>query len=100
MDKVLKSFLERTAMRSTKASAAVERLKARSANARYSMVRRSDGMFSLMLATEAGASEPVGEPLPMEEFVQFVNSLGPQQPKRVSKLDLAFERQLVKKPQQ
>ena len=85
-------------MRSTKASAAVERLKARSGNARYSMVRRSDGMFSLVLATEAGASEPVGPPLPIDEFVRFVNGTGPQQPRRISKLDAAFERQLLKKP--
>lgn len=94
----LKSFFERDAMRSTKASAAVERLKARSGNAAYSMLRRSDGMFSLVLVTGAGASEPVGQPLPIDEFVRFVNGVGPQQPKRVSKLDAAFERQLVKKP--
>ena len=84
-------------MRSTKASAAVERLKARSGNARYSMVRRNDGMFSLVLATGAGTSEPVGQPLPIDEFVRFVNSVGPQQPRRISKLDVAFERQLLKK---
>jgi hypothetical protein len=85
-------------MRSTKASAAVERLKARSGNPAYSMQRRSDGMFSLVLVTGAGASEPVGLPLPIDEFVRFVNGVGPQQVKRVSKLDVAFERQLVKKP--
>src|SRR2546426_4623143 len=50
----LKSLFERLPMRSTKASAAVERLKARSENAPYSMVLRSDGMFSLVLVTGAG----------------------------------------------
>ena len=32
-----------------------------------------------------------------KEFAAFVNGLGPQTPKRVSKLDVAFEKQLVKK---
>jgi hypothetical protein len=33
----------------------------------------------------------------MEEFVAFVNAYGPQTPKRVSKLDIAFSKQLSKK---
>jgi hypothetical protein len=36
-------------------------------------------------------------PLELDEFVAFVNGLGPQTPRRVSKLDVAFEKQLVKK---
>jgi hypothetical protein len=79
-------------MRSTKASAAVERLKARSGNPQYSMSLRSDGLFALRLASEA-----VGTPLPINEFVHFVNGLGAQKPKRVSKLDEAFRTQLNKK---
>jgi hypothetical protein len=33
----------------------------------------------------------------MDEFVSFVNAYGPQIPKRVSKLDIEFSKQLVKK---
>jgi hypothetical protein len=64
-------------LRSTRASAAVERLKKRSGNAGYSMA--------------------LCAPLELDDFVAFVNSLGPQVEKRVSKHDIAFEKQLVKK---
>ena len=85
-------------MRSTKASAALDRLKRRSGNPLYSMVIRSDATFVLMLAPdEASAPVAQGEPLPMDEFVKFVNAFGPQTPKRVSKLDVAFEAQLAKR---
>jgi hypothetical protein len=85
-------------MRSTKATAAVERLKVRTGNKLYSMSLAGDGMFSLVLGTGEG-TPPVaqGEPLPLDEFVKFVNGFGPQTPKRVSKLDLAFEAQLQKR---
>lgn len=83
-------------MRSTKASAAVERLKARSANPLYSMSRRSDGFFSLRLVSATGQAEQIGTPLPMEEFVAFVNGLEPEKPRRVSKLDAAFRGKLHK----
>lgn len=85
-------------MRSTRASAAVDRLKRRSENPFYSMSIRSDGTFVLMLASD-DASAPVaqGEPLPMDEFVKFVDAFGPQKPRRVSKLDVAFEAQLAKR---
>lgn len=83
-------------MRSTKASAALERLKRRSGNSLYSMAMRPDGSFTLMLAPEAGAP-PVaqGEPLQLDEFVAFVDKQGPQKPQRISKLDVAFEKQLA-----
>ena len=77
-------------MRSTKASGAVERLKTRSGNALYSMSSRSDGLFVLYLASTTGPSTPIGTPLPMDEFVRFVNGLEPGKPKRVRKLDVAF----------
>ncbi|HWR78865.1 MAG TPA: hypothetical protein VN303_01555 [Pseudomonas sp.] len=77
-------------MRSTKASAAVERLKRRTGNPLYSMSSRSDGLFTLYQASTTGQSEPVGTALPMDEFVRFVNELHPPTPKRVSKLDVAF----------
>ena len=83
-------------MRSTKASLAVERLKARSGNALYSMSIRSDGLFVLRLMSASGASESIGTPLPMDEFKRFVDSIHPPKPKKVSKLDAAFREQLSK----
>lgn len=84
-------------MRSTRASAAVERLKQRSGNAQYSMVRTGDDLFYLVVGTDAGTQEKIGDALPLDAFVKFVDAFGPQKPRRVSKLDIAFERQLVKK---
>jgi hypothetical protein len=80
--------------RSTRASAAVDRLKNRSGNAGYSMARTGEGLFFL---SEKPGTPPLCEPLELDEFVAFVNGLGPQTPRRVSKLDVAFEKQLVKK---
>jgi len=80
--------------RSTRASAAVERLKRRSGNAGYSMARTGDGLFFL---SERPGAPPLCAPLELDEFVAFVDGLGPQVQKRVSKHDLAFEKQLVKK---
>jgi hypothetical protein len=88
-------------MRTTKASAALERLKQRSGNPLYSMAMRPGGSFTLMLAPEAGAPAVAqGEPLQLDEFVAFVNKQGPQKVQRISKLDVAFEKQLAgrKKP--
>ncbi len=84
-------------MRSTRAAAAVERLKARSGNAQYSMARSADGMFHLVLTSDTGSQEKLSDPLELDMFVKYVNGYGPQQPKRVSKLDVAFEKQLTKK---
>jgi hypothetical protein len=80
--------------RSTRASAAVDRLKVRSGNAGYSMARTGDGLFFL---SEKPGAPPLCAPLELDEFVAFVNGLGPQVARRVSKLDVAFEKQLVKK---
>jgi len=83
-------------MRSTRASAALDRLKRRSGNPLYSMAMRPDGTFTLMLAPEAGAPAVAqGEPLPLDEFVVFVEKQGPQKVQRVSKNDVAFEKQLA-----
>ena len=82
-------------MRSTRATAAVERLKVRSGNRLYSMVRTVDGLFYLVLPDTAGGSpNKLGEALELDAFVSFVNTLGPQVPKRLTKMDVAFERQL------
>jgi hypothetical protein len=43
-----------------------------------------------------GESERLCEPMMMDEFVTFVNAYGPQTPKRVSKLDVEFAKQLNK----
>lgn len=86
-------------MRSTRASAAMDRLKRRSGNAQYSMVMGGDGMFCLVLATGAGSSSRLCEPMMLDEFVAFVNAYRQQTPKRISKLDVAFKKQLTKKSQ-
>ncbi|MES2149686.1 MAG: hypothetical protein V4508_07810 [Pseudomonadota bacterium] len=80
--------------RSTRASAAVDRLKQRSGQAGYSMGRTGEGLFFL---SERPGEAPLCAPLELDEFVGFVNSLGPQIARRVSKLDVAFEKQLQKK---
>lgn len=85
-------------MRSTRATAAVERLKARSGNGQYSMVRTADGLFYLVLASDAGVPEKLSGSLEQDAFVKFVDAFGPQRPRRISKLDTAFEKQLRKKP--
>lgn len=84
-------------MRSTRATAAVERLKARSGNEQYSMVRTADGLFYLVLNSGTTPSERLSESLELDAFVTFVNAFGPQVPRRVTKQDAAFEKQLAKK---
>jgi hypothetical protein len=80
--------------RSTRGSAAVDRLKLRTGNAAYSMARTGEGLFFI---SEKPGSAPLCEALELDAFVAFVNGLGPQVARRVSKLDVAFEKQLVKK---
>lgn len=84
-------------MRSTRAATAVERLKQRSGNARYSMVLTGTGLFYLVLAEAEDAPEKLGEALELDDFVKFVNGYGPQTPRRISRLDVAFEKQLARK---
>ncbi|MES2934140.1 MAG: hypothetical protein V4805_11715 [Pseudomonadota bacterium] len=84
-------------MRSTRASAAIDRLKQRSGNPHYSMLLGGDGMFTLVLPSATGEPERLCAPMMLDDFVAFVKAYGPQTPKRVSKLDIAFEKQLVKK---
>jgi hypothetical protein len=87
----------RSSARSTRASAAIDRLKKRSGNESYSMAMNSGAMFSLLLATGGGDSTRLCEPMMMEDFVAFVNAYGPQTPKRISKLDIEFSKQLTRK---
>ena len=83
-------------MRTTKATAAVERLKRRSGNVHYKMMLNSAGLPFLVL-DENGTQTTQCAPMAIEDFVPFVDALGPQEKKRVTKNDLAFEAQLVKK---
>jgi hypothetical protein len=84
-------------MRSTRATAAVARLKTRAASEQFSMMRSAEGLFVLTAIADDGAIEKLSAPLELDEFVRFVNAYGPQTPRRVSKLDVAFEKQLQKK---
>ncbi len=86
-------------MRSTRATGAIERLNIRTGTRQYSMARTSGEMFYLLQRTSENPAEKLCEPLPLDAFVTFVNAYGPQKPKRVSKLDVAFEKQLMKKPE-
>lgn len=80
--------------RSTRASAAVERLKRRTGITSYSMARTGAGHFFL---SEKPGAPPLCAPLEMDDFVAFVDGLGPQPEKRMTKNDIAFEKQLVRK---
>jgi len=80
--------------RSTRASAAVDRLKRRTGVTSYSMARTGDGLFFL---SEKPGAPPLCAPLELDEVVAFVNGLGPQEVKRISKHDVEFEKQLVRK---
>lgn len=85
-----------TSSRSTRASAAIDRLKRRSGNALYSMTLSGNGLFCLVLPNEMGVSKRLSEPMLLDDFVAFVNAFGPQISKRESKLDTAFRKQLTK----
>lgn len=83
-------------MRSTKATAALERLKRRCEDARYSMVRTADGRFYLTRVTALGRSEKLSNAMELDDFVTFLNAMNAEPPKKASKLDVAFEKQLKK----
>jgi hypothetical protein len=83
--------------RSTRATGAIERLNTRAGTKQYSMGRTAAELFYLLQRTPDNPAEKLSEPLPLDEFVAFVNAYGPQKPKRISKLDVAFEKQLAKK---
>ncbi len=83
-------------MRSTKASSAIERLNKRDTTTQYSMAMGQGGLFSLVKIIEGADNERLCAPMQMDDFVLFVNGYGPQTPKRVSKLDIEFSKQLIK----
>ncbi|MDR5735367.1 hypothetical protein QCE47_23890 [Caballeronia sp. LZ025] len=80
-------------MRSTKAINAVERLKTRSGNPNYAAVSMPGGYFYLIERSAEG-SRKLCEPLPMDDFIAFVNAREPARPRKVSKLDQAMEAQI------
>ncbi len=84
-------------MRSTRATAAVARLNARSEGPHYQMVLTSDGLFKLNEQTSDG-NPALGDALPLDEFVRRVDAMGPQKIRRITKNDAAFAKQLVRKP--
>lgn len=84
-------------MRSTRASAAVSRLNTRDPDHRYSMGMTASGFFYLLRASGSGPVEKISADLSLEEFVDHVNRTGPQKKVRISKLDVAFEKQLAAK---
>lgn len=83
-------------MRSTRAATAVERLNTRTGTTQYAMSRTSDGRFYLLEKVPGQPGKKISEGLEQDAFVAYVNAQGPQQVKRVSKLDVAFEKQLHK----
>jgi hypothetical protein len=80
-------------VRSTKAINAVERLKTRSGNPQYAAISLSGGLFYLVDRALIG-EQKLSSPLPLDDFVAFVNTLKPEKPRRVSKLDLAMDEQI------
>ncbi|MCK9379634.1 MAG: hypothetical protein M0P95_01060 [Sulfuritalea sp.] len=60
------------------------------------MVLTNTGLFKLRERIEGGDKQ-LSDELSLDDFVRFVDSMGPQKTLRVTKNDVAFARQLVKK---
>ena len=84
-------------MRSTRAAAAVARLHRRIPACSYGMTITSSGLFFLSEQKDSG-EEQLCEAMPLDDFVRAVDAMGPQQVRRLTKSDAAFEKQLFKKP--
>ncbi len=84
-------------MRSTRATAAIARLNGRSEGRHYALVLLGSGLFKLRERSE-GSEKEISEALPLEDFVKLVDSLGPQKVRRMTKNDVAFAKQLLRKP--
>ena len=56
----------------------------------------SAGLFKIQEQTEEGFRSLSGA-LPLDEFVRFVDSMGPQKIRRITRNDAAFAKQLVRK---
>ena len=80
-------------MRGTRAVSAVQKLKERTGNLNYAAIGMPGGLFRLV-DRASGVELPLSEPLPLDAFVAFVDAISPAKPRRVSKLDIAFEAQI------
>lgn len=83
-------------MRSTRATAAIARLNARSEGRHYAMALGSNGLITLFEQLD-GSDIERSEPLSLDEFVKLIDLMGPQKVPRVTKSEAAFLKQLVKK---
>ena len=83
-------------MRSTRATAAIARLNARSTGRRYMMALTSAGQFLLRERID-GSDRQMSDALSLDEFVKLVDSLGPQTIVRITKSEADFMKRLVKK---
>lgn len=83
-------------MRSTRATAAVARLNRRAEGRHYLMVITGDNLFKLREQLD-GAFVELTEALALDDFVKLVDATRAPAPRRVSKYDAAFAKQLIKK---
>ncbi len=83
-------------MRSTRATAAIARLNARSEGRHYSMALTGSGLL-ILRERLAGADRPLSAALALDEFVQLVDSMGPKKEVRITRSEAAFMKQLVRK---
>lgn len=83
-------------MRSTRATAAIARLNARSEGRHYTMALTGNGLL-ILRERVAGADRPLSAALALDEFVQLVDALGPKKEARITKSEAAFIKQLVRK---
>ena len=84
-----------TGKRSTRATAAVARLNARSEGRHYMMVLTGTGQFLLRERIGEDVQELSGA-LHLDEFVKLVDAMGPKQVARITKSEAAFLKQLVR----
>ena len=83
-------------MRSTRATAAIARLNARSEGRHYTMALTGNGLL-ILRERLAGADSPLSAALTLDEFVRLADSLGPKKEVRISKSEADFMKQLVRK---
>jgi hypothetical protein len=83
-------------MRSTRATAAIARLNARSEGRHYTMALSSNGLIKLRERVD-GIDTELSTALALDEFVKLVDSMGQQKEPRITKIEAAFLKQLVKK---
>lgn len=84
-------------MRSTRAAAAVRRLGARCPERHFALSSTGNGLFFVSEMIDE-REVPLCEPMAQDDFVRAVDAMGPQEVRRVTRNDAAFEKQLVRKP--